>query len=405
MSTLRVLLIDDDGDDVLIARELLTDATECKFEVDVRRDAVSGLAALLEARHDVCLLDYRLGADSGIDLLREAKTLGCDVPVIMLTGTRDPVIDRAALESGAYDYLVKGGIDALLLERSIRYAVRHAHDQQELQRYSRQLETTNGELQRARTELLRQNVELARLDAQKNELLGMAAHDLRNPLGVILGFATYALDGLGTMDVDDLRDSLERIRKQSKFMRAMVDDLLDLAAIEAGTLDIECESVDPRAFMREKLSVNGPLAGQKQIELVANVAEDVPEVWVDPVRFEQALDNIITNAIKYSDPGRHVWLDVARAGQDEVVFAIRDEGRGMTQNFLTHLFEPFAKESRSGTRGEKSTGLGLAIVRRIVEAHGGRVRVESELGKGSTFYLTVPAATAARSRTRRVVAA
>lgn len=405
MSTFRVLLVDDDDDDVLITRELLAEANESRFEVDVRRDAVSGLAALLEAHHDVCLLDYRLGADTGIDLLREAKALGCEVPVIMLTGARDPMIDRAALDAGAHDYLVKGRIDALLLERSIRYVMRHTRDEQELRRYAHELEDANVALERARTELTLRNQELARLDEQKNQLLGMAAHDLRNPLGVVLGFATYALDGLGKMPLEELRDVLQRIRASSHFMRTLVDDLLDLAAIEAGTLDIECDCVDPRDFMREKLAVNGPLASQKQIELLVEVAADVPPVWVDPVRFEQALDNVISNAIKYSEPGRHVWLTVTPAGPDEVVFSVRDEGRGMTQKFLEHMFEPFAKEARTGTRGEKSTGLGLAIVRRIVDAHGGRIRVESEVGKGTTFHLVVPTATAARSGTRKVAAA
>jgi len=260
-----------------------------------------------------------------------------------------------------------------------------------LRALKRELERSNAELTRHARELERANSELERLDAEKNHLLGMAAHDLRNPLGVVLGFASHALDSLDSMERDDLEDVLRRIRGSSEFMRTLVDDLLDLAAIESGTLVLRQRAVEPRAFLAEKRDSNELFAEQKGIHLVAEVEEGLPAVWIDPIRFEQAIDNLVGNAIKYSEPGTTVTMRAVRGTEEcEVVFSVHDEGRGMSPEFLARLFEPFAKERATGTRGEKSTGLGLAIVRRVAEAHGGRVWVESQLGRGSTFYVCAP---------------
>lgn len=242
-------------------------------------------------------------------------------------------------------------------------------------------------------------------ELRATELLGIAVHDLRNPLGVISGFASAALDGVGVWPEEDLRDALRRIQAASAHMASLVEDMLELSAVGGDTLEIERDGVDARTFLAERLATCKRLASAKPVDLFIHVEDDLPELLIDAHRFERALDNVVANAIKYSDPGRRVWLDVRRASVGEVVFAVRDEGRGIAETFLPQLFEPFARERRVGTRHEKGTGLGLTIVREIIRAHGGRVAVSSQLGIGSTFELVVPAVPVAPEASERVVAA
>ncbi len=364
----RVLLVDDDDEDALLTRELLEEASGSRFAVERARDAKAGYAALIENRHDVCLLDYQLDGETGLTVLREAKAAGAEVPVILLTGTGDRAIDLEAMESGAAEYLEKGAIDANLLERAIRYAIaRH--------RYER--------------ELAARNERLLELDAQKNQLLGMAAHDLRNPLGVVYGYASLLADDVEGYSPEEMRGMLRIIARSSAFMRSLIDDLLDLTSIEAGTLRLQIVPTDPVELALKNVALNRVLAASKSIDVQLEAEEGLPLVDVDDARFDQVLNNLIDNAVKYSEPGTRVVVRVRSSG-GFVCFEVADEGLGIAPEFLETIFTPFAKASPTGTAGEKSTGLGLAIVKRIVQAHGGRIGVKSEVGVGSTFSVWLP---------------
>ncbi|MBX3274864.1 MAG: hybrid sensor histidine kinase/response regulator [Sandaracinaceae bacterium] len=366
---IEVLLVDDDDEDALLTRELLSEATEARFSVERASDARSALTALCANRHDVCLLDYRLGRDTGLDVLREAQARGSDVPVIMLTGTGDRSVDLAAMKEGAAEYLEKGTIDARVLERAIRYAMARKGFERELAAKKERLE---------------------RLDAEKNQLLGMAAHDLRNPLGVVYGYASLLLSGLDTYSTAEIREMVEIIARSSAFMRGLIDDLLDLASIEAGTLRLTVRPTDPLELAQKNVALNKILAAGKSIDIQLEADEGLPLVDADAERFDQVLNNLLSNATKYSPPGAPVRVRVRADGAD-VRFDVVDRGRGISPEFLATLFTPFAKEGTSGTAGEKSTGLGLAIVKRIVDAHGGRLAVKSAPGEGSTFSVWLPA--------------
>ena len=371
----RVLLIEDDEDDALITRELLAEAIEARFSMVWIEDPEAGLAALMQGGYDVCLLDYRLGSQTGMEVLKSAMDGDCECPIIMLTGAAERTVDLAATAAGATDYLVKGHIDGQVLERAIRYAIARHRDQIELVDYARRLEESNRDL--------------ARLNAQKNEFLGMAAHDLRNPLGVTLGFAELLASSLDELSTEDVQEMLGRIQSSSRFMRTMIDDLLDLTAIEAGTLVLRRTWVDPGTLTTDNVAVNRTLATSKGISVQLELEADLPPLWIDGRRFDQVLNNLICNAVKYSNPGSTVWVSVRRVG-DEVIFAVQDKGRGIPPDLQARLFRPFSKGGSPGTGGERATGLGLAIVRRIAEAHGVRIWIESAEGKGSTFRVAVP---------------
>ena len=174
-------------------------------------------------------------------------------------------------------------------------------------------------------------------------------------------------------------------------MLKLINDLLDVAKIESGRLDLELATGDLCGQIEENLTMNRMLAEKKGIRLDFAPECGVPLFRFDPGKIEQVLNNLISNAIKFSAPGTAVTVQASRVN-DSVVVSVRDHGQGIPAEELDKLFKPFGKTTVRSTAGEKSTGLGLAICRKIVEGHGGRIWAESEVGKGSTFSFSLPAA-------------
>ena len=239
-------------------------------------------------------------------------------------------------------------------------------------------------------EALRQsNDQLRELNNQKNEFLGMAAHDLRNPIAVIqnasLVLARYASENLS----EKQQEFLKKIHDTSKFMLELLNNLLDISKIEAGKLELEITKNNYPDFIRKNVEFNRFFSTEKGISIDLVVSDDIPLVDFDKNKIEQVLNNLISNAIKYSHPNTVISVEV-QSEKDFVVTKVIDQGQGIPEDELPHIFKPFQKASIKPTAGEKSTGLGLAIVKKIVEGHQGNIGVESEVGKGSTFFFKLP---------------
>ncbi|MGA6970702.1 MAG: HAMP domain-containing sensor histidine kinase [Candidatus Binatus sp.] len=261
-------------------------------------------------------------------------------------------------------------------------------------RVVRALAGLNSELANAQRELARRNAELAGAVREKNQLLGMAAHDLRNPLGIIVG----VVDLLGLELADSLsaenRELFSRVASSAEYMLGLINDMLDYSKIDAGRLVLQLHPVDIAELVRQSLAFNSILANKKAINLRFASERSAPRLNLDPRRIQQVLNNLISNAVKFSHGGSTITVTL-QPGPAKVTIAVADQGQGIAAEELGKLFKPFSSTSTRSTDNERSTGLGLAIVRRIVEAHGGRISVESELGRGSTFYLSLPAVTLA----------
>jgi signal transduction histidine kinase len=169
----------------------------------------------------------------------------------------------------------------------------------------------------------------------------------------------------------------------------LINDLLDVSAIEAGQLELRYRVVDLAAYLQECHAANAVLAEAKSIELVLDLEPNLPLVTMDPDRINQVVNNLITNAVKFSYPNTVITLR-AQAEDNTVAISVQDQGQGIPAKDLGKMFTEFGRASVRPTAGEKSTGLGLAIVKRMVEAHGGRIWVESQVGVGSTFTFTLP---------------
>lgn len=224
------------------------------------------------------------------------------------------------------------------------------------------------------------------LNQLKNKFLGMAAHDLRNPLGSIRGFSELLLEG--GVDEEDAKEFLRIINTTSNDMLNLLNDLLDISQIESGKFDLRLDPVDISELVESRVALARIMAAKKNIAIDLN-AEKGLICLMDKERIGQVTDNLISNAVKYSPEKTTVCVDTVKEGGMARV-TVRDEGPGINEDERHKLFGEFQKLSARPTGGEKSSGLGLAIAKKIVEAHKGEIGVESNDVRGSAFYFKIP---------------
>jgi len=234
-------------------------------------------------------------------------------------------------------------------------------------------------------ELEEQNEALNFLNKQKNEFLGIAAHDLRNPITAICGFSKLLEDQIG----DELKEYTGIITQESTKMLDLLNDLLDISKIEAGILELNKQEEDYIAVVKQSIWRNNFLAQNKKIQITSDFESPTQWLFFDSGKMEQVLNNLISNAIKFSYPDSTITVKVYREN-NRVVTQVIDQGQGIHEDEIDKIFYPFKKVSAKPTGGETSHGLGLAIVKKIIEAHDGQVGVKSEWGKGSIFCFTLP---------------
>ncbi len=367
-SPLRILLIEDDEDDYLLTRSFLSQVEGSSHELDWVSTYEEGLEDLRAGRHDLYLLDYRLGNRTGLDLLREVGERSPRAPIIFLTGQGDRQVDLEAMRAGAVDYLSKNRLDASRLERSIRYAWEHFQNSEALRAALEAAEAARKQMQEA--------------NMAKGRFLATMSHEFRTPLHSILGFSELLLEDAPTAED---REYAQNIQQSGRHLLNLVNDLLDLSRIQAGHLELD------RSIVNLGLAVNSACDCLQALARARGVGLEVPptslgELWVDPVRLHQILLNLLSNAVKFTPPGGTVRVEVTREPR-AVRIAVHDTGVGISPEDQARIFQPYV---RAGTRLEPGAGLGLAIVRLLVEAHGGSVEVESEPGKGSCFSVVLP---------------
>jgi len=362
-----ILLVDDVQQNIQVVGTMLREVGYLVMP------ATSGAAAIQRVQKklpDLILLDFMMPEIDGLEVCRRLKADPStqSIPVIFLTASNEMNHLVQALQAGAVDYVTKPFNPPELLAR-----VR-----------------THLELKHSRDIIVRYSSELRRLNEEKNEFMGIAAHDLRNPLGAIRGFSELILED-GQMTRADLEDCACRIRDTSTRMAEMVQNLLDANRIERGEMKLKLAPTELVAVVSSVVESLRPRAAAKQ-QMVALESEAVPiHALVDPGIVVQVLENLVSNAVKYSPPGKNTFVRLRRdAGA--VRIEVRDEGPGLSSEDQKRLFGKFARLSAKPTGGEHATGLGLSIVKRMVEAMNGKVWCESELGQGATFIVTVPEA-------------
>jgi signal transduction histidine kinase len=328
--------------------------------------AESGEAALAryeEAPPDLVLLDVVMPGINGFDTCRELKARhgGELAPVIFITAKAESEDVVEGLAAGGVDYLPKP------------FRAREA-------------------LARIRVHLQNRLLieQLSHANAAKNKLLGMVAHDLRNPLASMRGLAEFlrddAREGKLTSDQADL---VESIHGTSQSMLEMVNELLDASVIESGELRIHAESASLTALLENSVTLNNINAAKKGSRIELKLPPAPVSLKMDGSKIKQVVDNLLSNAIKFSPPRSLVTIE-AGAQSAVCTVAVLDQGPGIPPGEHDRLFKDFGRTSVKPTAGENSTGLGLAICRRIVEAHGGSISAANRREGGCTFAFSLP---------------
>lgn len=263
-------------------------------------------------------------------------------------------------------------------------------DPGEQERLRREVLELNHELTALSRELALANAQLDQLNKLKNQFLGMASHDLRKPTGLIMNNAEL-LQEMGTFEPGSQPQViLERIQRSATAMAALINDFLDVAMIEAGRLPLDVGIVDASQLFAGAAALTETAARKRQIVVSIDLDEALPRLRVDGGKLEQVLTNLLSNAIEHSPDGGAVNLGACCYG-DGLRFWVKDYGTGLSAEQVQTLFREFAGSAVPKPSGERSIGLGLVLVRKVVEAHGGKMFVESEPARGSLFGFDLPA--------------
>jgi hypothetical protein len=418
----NILIVEDSPTQTKLLRLILE---ENGYIVDSTSNGVKALECVRTKKPDLIITDILMPEMDGFVL---CKTLKSNpnfklIPIMLLTSLSDPQDVIKGLQAGADNFLTKPYEDTFLIS-CIRYIftnqeLRKSHtsgseieimfagqkyfiNSDRIQIIDLLLSTyenaiqKNNELKKAHNDLTaiyrqleHKNIELEKVNQEKTHFLSVAAHDLRNPLTIIYTTADLITEELKEKTSAETIEFLEMIKRSSKFMRDLLEELLDVSVVDSGKLSINLEPVDIMELIRNNVSLNRVIAGRKHITVEFNPIKDLPVFQLDRKKFEQVFNNLISNAIKYSYPQSRVVID-SKCEDGNLLISVRDTGQGIPPTEMDKLFKPFPRLSVKTTSGESSTGLGLVIVRKIVEAHNGKVWAESCLKLGTTFHISIP---------------
>jgi signal transduction histidine kinase len=363
----QVLLIEDNPGDADLVRLRLVEGNSTVNVSCVDRLA-DGLAFIAKEPPSVVLLDLNLPDSHGADTFRKVLASAPGVPVVILSGQDDEALAMKALHQGVQDYLVKGDITSGHLER----AVRHAMERQAL---LRSLEMSRH-----------QQIEF------KNQFLSHVSHELRTPLTCIHQFVTILLDGLAGEVNTEQRYHLGTVLNSVNQLRAMIRDLLEATRAESGKIRIEPRCITIGDLIQQAVSMMAAMAKEKRVGLEVGLDTRIPFVYADPDRVLQVLINLIDNGIKFTPPDGSILVKACMVEADPsmVYLSVADTGRGIGPEAKALIFERLYQDPNSVDNSRSGLGLGLFIAKELVELHGGRIWVASEIGNGSTFSFTLP---------------
>ncbi len=380
---MRILLIEDEPGDAELVRKALFKADET-YEVHWVSRLGEALADPNLAASDVILADLSLPDSCGLKSVTALRERLPAMPLIVLTSLANDALALEAIDLGAQDYLVKDSIDGALLRQSIRYALQRQHLVIERLKLLQSLKESKELLQR-------KNRRLAQLYKTAQRFVDNVSHEFRTPLTVIKEYAALIGDGLAGSVNDQQARMLNVVVDRTDDLNTMVDDMLDVSKLEAGMLGVwrrNCCVADVVRHVMPGLTLKAQVHG---VTLETDVSPRLPTVYCDREKLGRVIINLTVNGIKFSrEPGIvRLWVRDNPAGR-EVIVGVTDNGPGIDEEQQSAIFERFKQLDTDIRRSTKGFGLGLCIAKELIELNLGAMNLESKIGQGSTFSLTVP---------------
>jgi signal transduction histidine kinase len=393
---IKILLIEDDEDDYILTQDTISEIPEKMYELDWASNYEDGLKAIGSNAYDIFLLDYRLGKENGLELLKKMSKEIHDAPLILLTGQGDRELDLEAMEAGASDFLVKSDLNPDLLDRSIRYSIQQyktinqlRKKEEELQQLNAQLEQMVAErtyeLKQAHEELKKALEKEKQLNELKSRFVSMASHEFKTPLTSILSSASLIEKYTDEIAQDRRQKHVERIKSSVQNLTNILNDFLSLEKIESGSVQRDISELSLDEFIHSLLDELAPLLQKNQTiqyEHNGNL-----KVCIDQHLLKNVLINLLSNAVKYSPEGKDVTLKT-QCEENKLRIEVIDQGIGIPDEDKIHMFERFFRAGNASNI--QGTGLGLTIVKRYLDLLGGSINFESELYKGTRFFVEMP---------------
>ena len=377
-----ILIVDDVPDNLHLLTSMLREQGYSA------RPVPNGRLALRAAENDppdLILLDVDMPGMDGFEVCRELKanTKTRDIPVIFVSAMDDVADQVKGFEVGAIDYIGKPFQASEILIRLQTHLSLRALQQQ--------MQTQNVRLREQAEALAQANAGLARAARLKDEFLASVSHELRTPLNAILGISEVLSDGIYGALNEKQRRSVQVIEESGRHLLDLINDILDVAKIEANKVELEIALVSVEAVCQASLQFIRRSAAEKRLNVSFTIDSSVTTIWADERRLKQILVNLLSNAVKFTPEDGMVGLEAVGDAEREVLrFTVWDTGIGIPEEEMGRLFQPFVQLDSRLSRQYAGTGLGLALVHRLADMHGGSVSMESRAGKGSRFTVSLP---------------
>ncbi len=387
---LRVLLIEDDAADMQLVARCIRKA-RAKIELIWARSLSGGLLMLATEDFDLIVSDLSLPDSVGLETISQIRDCAPNLPIIVLTTLDDQEIELTSIIVGAQDYLLKSEITPNSLELAMHHAIQREENVMEIQRLLAEVEAQRETLVEQQRMLKRKNQRLRRLYKTAHRFVDNVSHEFRTPLTVIKDYVSLVREGLvGPVSAEQCR-MLDIANVRTDDLNNMVDDMLDLSKLESGLLGVWRRPGQLSDIIESVCSPLKRKADLKEISFEIDIDSRIPMVYCDADKAARVIINLVTNALKFcGDPGSvRLW---ARAHENlsEVVIGVTDNGPGIEKTQLTEIFKRFRQLDTHLKSGSNGFGLGLNIAKELVDLNLGKMSIESEIGKGSTFSFTMP---------------